>query len=226
MTEYQKRQPAFFVEIKELLTGKYTKTEGWDPNFVTLNFGLNVTRVTIFGTVLESDEFSMTLDDSTGIIKIRSFDKFNDFEKIKSGDFVKLIGKVRQFNNEIYLAPESCVKILKDWNSLRLKNLEKLKELFKKGLIINYKPETKEDVFFESGKEVIQNLVDDSINEKEESLIEKVLNFIDEKDSGSGVEKVKILDFFDDSSVVEVVDTLIMEGDIFEVKPGVFKVLK
>lgn len=227
-TNFQKRQPAFYVEIKELNDGNFVKTEGWDPNYITTSFGLNVSRVTIFGTVIETDDNMIKLDDSSGITSVRSFDEFKPFNIIGNGDYVEVIGKVRQFNNEIYLTPEICKKLDTEWISFRNKNIEKIKKLFSEGKIENF--EAKESVSFSSGVDAVNDIVEEAVEQTEESnetnLIERVLSYIDSEDSGNGVEKVKILDHFDDSNSPEIIDTLIMEGDIFEVKPGVFKVLK
>ena len=225
-TSYRKRDPAFIVEVKELLNGEFVKTEGWNPNYIKTSFDLNVSRVALFGTVVEFDEKSITLDDSTGVIEIRSFDDLKCVSELKNKDFIFIIGKVRQFNDLIYLSPEVCKTVSSDWKKYRDFNIEKVKDLVSKGLIKN----RDEDVSFNSGVDVVNEVVDNAVNETTSSdpssLTENVLKFIETEDSGEGVEKVKIIDSFDDSSISDVVDNLIMEGDIFEVKPGVFKVLK
>lgn len=225
--KFQKRQPAFYVEVKELLMGNYVKTEGWDPNYVTTSFGLNASRVTIFGTIVDQGDNTINVDDSSGIISIRSFEEFKPFEMVSNGDYVLIVGKVRQFNNEIYITPEICKKIDSKWKEFRNKNIDKLKILFADKKIDNF--EATESVSFNTGVDAVNEIVEEAVVKTESSpktQIEEVLNYIDSEDSGNGVEKVKILDSFDDSSIPEVIDTLIMEGDIFEVKPGVFKVLK
>ena len=223
-SNFRKRDPAYAVEVKELLAGNYFKTEGWNPNYLETSFGLNISRVSLFGTVIEVDNKSISLDDGSGVIEVRSFDEFDDFNNIDTGDFVFLIGKVRQFNDSIYISPESCKKVDKDWKKYSEFNVSKVKELFKSENIKNPKIE----VEFSSGVEAVEEKVDEAVEatESSKSIVDEVLKFIDDNDSGAGVEKVRILDSFDDSNIGEVVDNLIMEGDIFEIKPGVFKVLK
>lgn len=226
MTEnIQKRQPAYMVEIQEILEGTFTKTEGWDPNFVTTSFGLKVSRVSVIGTVIEIQDNAITLDDSSGIITIRSFEPFKDFDELKSGDFIMIIGKLRQFNDETYITPEICTKLSPEWIKYRNGNIQKIKELFEEGKIKQEELSSS----FSSGKEVVKEIVEESIESTTENtvtLTEQIVTYIDEHDKGSGVEKVKILDHFDSKEVIDALDTLIMEGDVFEIKPGVFKVLK
>lgn len=227
MTEMQKRQPAYVVDIKDLTTGEFVKTTGgWDPNFIITDFGLKVSRTTVFGTVVESDMQTVKIDDSTDIIEVRSFEDFPAFEKLKSGDFVMIIGKVREFNNKIYLSPEICSKVDNFWISYKNKTKQKVKKLFLEEKI--NQDELKQSSF-SSGQELVKEIVEESISKttnNSESLIEKVLNYIDEEDKGDGVEKVKILDKFNSEEIISVIQTLTMEGDIFEIKPGIFKVLK
>ena len=209
-----KRQPAFIVCIKDIISGEFIKTEGWEPNYVKTPFGLEVSRVNVLGTIVDKSDQEISLDDSTGIIKVRSFEAFPEFEDVHIGDVVFVIGKVREYG-ETYIGPEICKKISNKWIEKRKQEWEYIEQLFLKGKIIQekkvYNPE------FSSG---------DTIEEqkKEESDFDKILSFIDTEDKGEGVSKEKIMSSFPNNS--ETVQALILEGDIFEIKPDVFKVLK
>jgi RPA family protein len=232
MVEYRKRDTAYIVSNEDLLTGEFFKTEGWDPNYVKIPIGLHVSRATIAGTVVETDQSSISVDDTTGIMRIRTFDPFPGFELITTGDYVVIIGKVRQFSDSLYITPEVCMKQDKAWHTYFQKQQSVIKDLFKSEKIIN--PESKIEPTFSSGVEAVQEIVTDATEQvsavpenNKVNYLEKVITYIDEEDTGNGVEKVKLLEKFADvDDITDILETLIMEGDIFEIKPGVFKVLK
>lgn len=217
------RQTAFNIDIKEIKEGTYHKGEGWEPNYITTSFGLDVNRAMIAGIVIDTEEKSITIDDSTDTIVIRSYDDFPAFEEIKAKDTVLIIGKIREYGGDKYIAPEICKKISIDDVKYFNENKEDVKKLFANGKIV---VKTKE-ADFSSGEDIVKEIVEEKMeNNTSENYIEKVLTYIENEDSGSGVEKVKILEHFEKEDIGDVLDTLILEGDIFEIKPSVFKVLK
>jgi RPA family protein len=219
MEERQKRQPAYIVSIEDLSKGIYVKTEGWEPNFIKTEWGLRVSRINIIGTIIEKDQQGVTIDDGTGKIEVRSFEPFEAFDRLSPGECVILIGKVRKFNEEIYISPEICKKIDPKWANWKREELERTKKLFAEGKIVQ--EIKKEEVKFESGNEINEEIE----VQKEASLFEKLLEYIEKQDNGDGVTKAMITNGFDEP-IDDVIRTLIMEGDIFEIKPDTFKVLK
>ena len=218
------RQPAFNIDCKEIRSGDFKKGEGFEPHIIITSFGLKVSRVMIAGIVVSIDEKRIDIDDGTDIIRIQSYEDFPAFDTVKVKDAVLILGKIRQFSNEIYVAPEICIRIKPSEIAYYNENKKCVKDLFLKGKIIQ---KTTEAVFAEA-TDTIRSIVEESVsNENSNSnTVEKVLNFIDEKDKGDGVEKVLILDSFPYEEIGDIIDTLILEGDIFEIKPQVFKVLK
>jgi RPA family protein len=198
------------------LRSEFFKMEGWDPNYIKIQNGLKVSRVTLIGTILTQNDFNVDIDDGTGIISVRSFDKFLPFETINIGDFVLIIGKIRQFNNEIYISPETCKKIDKKYISFHKNNVSLIKKYLNDGLI----------------KQIEKNInIDVENNEEEENNnknnpIENILNYIDKKDSGLGVHRQEILTHFENIEIGKLLEKLINDGDIFEITSDVYKVLK
>lgn len=209
-----KRQPAYIICIEDILKGEFVKTEGWEPNYITTSFGMKVSRVNIIGSVVDKNEQDITIDDGTGIIKIRSFDSFPEFDTVGIGDFALIIGKIREYG-EIYIAPEICRKVSTKWVEERKEEWKKIKTLWENKKIIQ--EDIKEKVEFKDASLPVEET-------KEESLLDKIITFIDSNDTGNGVSKNKILEVIPESK--ETLERLILEGDIFEVKPDVFKVLK
>jgi len=215
MAEVRKRETAYTVNIKDIITGEFVVMDGWDPNYVKTSFGLQVSRINVIGTVLEKQNNSIDIDDGTGIINCRVFEPFTPFENINIGDLVMIIGKIREFNEEIYILPETCKKIPKEWFDYRKKEIEKLKELFKQGKI-------------KQEKKKISISLNNEVEEKEkikETLSEEVISFMISEDQGDGVEKEKIIEMFKNKNIEKVFEKILNNGDIFEVKQGMYKVL-
>ena len=212
--ERQKRQTAFTVSVKDVLTGEYVRQEGWDPNYSKVPWGLKVSRCNIIGTVLGKQQNQIEVDDTTGIITIRSFEEFKPFEGLNIGDLVMIVGKVREFSGDIYISPETCVKVEKEMLAFRLKEQELLKKYYNLGRI---KQEEKVKVEVEK-EEVVEEV-------QQENPAEKVLNYIEENDKGEGVNRQEIITHFG-AHMSDVFEKLINDGDVFEVTPDVFKILK
>jgi RecG-like helicase len=66
---------------------------------------------------------SITLDDASGQIKVKTFgDDIEKFTPLQQGDTIQLIGLLRYWNNEVYLTPEIIKK--KDPQFLLVRKLE------------------------------------------------------------------------------------------------------
>jgi hypothetical protein len=111
--------------IKHLVEGMF------DGSKVDTVFG-KVSEVRISGTLVDTylteDEnyTSLTVDDGTETIRIKGWRQ--DVEKLKHfviGDIVDIVGKVREYNEEIYLSPEVIFKISP--NKWILRELELMK---------------------------------------------------------------------------------------------------
>jgi len=118
----QERQVARKLYIRTINSGKFVQIERNDeenrftPNYIEIN-GDKIARVRVLATVIdkfvsESNEYAtLTLDDTTDTIRCKIFGDLNIIENIEKGDVVDVIGKVREYNGEIYIQPEIIVKI-------------------------------------------------------------------------------------------------------------------
>src|SRR3972149_5400480 len=99
-----KRLTAKKASIKELISGKYVKREGFESSYVLTNLGRKLSRVRIValivGKFISDDEkyAAITLDDSTETIRCKSFVNTKIFDGFGPGDFVDVFGKVREYN--------------------------------------------------------------------------------------------------------------------------------
>lgn len=201
--QIQPRQTAYIVQIKDLLNGIFIKESGWNPSYVVIG-GKNVSRINIIGIITEISEENnvqtIVIEDGTGRIPIRNFEKKSD---VSIGDAVLLIGRIRQYGKEKYVVPEVMNKnINKKWN------------LFWKKQVLRNKDEPKNQV-----KEVVVEEIID--NKEEKSAIEQIIEKIRELDDGTGAlfEEIKAI------SDEKTISHLLLQGEIFEIKPGRLKVL-
>ena len=202
---FQKRQVAYKVSIEGILKGDFEK----DDMSAHLKIGaVKISRVNVMGTVvLKSQEgySNAIIDDGTGRVSARSFDGRNVFIGIDVGDIVLVIGKIREFNNERYIMAE----IIKKIDGIGWLNVRKLE--LSSPVHAEIPPNLEEDV-----AEDMQEL--QGQNEKIYSMIKKL-------DSGDGamIEDV-IKNFGEDAE--KIIQKLIENGDIFEIRPGKIKVLE
>jgi len=208
-----KRQIAYKVKIKELLDGVYVKEEGeWTPNYIEIN-EKKISRVNIIGTVvLKQDDENLNyqniiLDDGSGKISIRSFEKNNFFKEIGVGDVVLLIGRAREFSSEKYIVPEILRKI-ENQKWIGVRRLELGKESKK---IREIKEENIKDVEIESVKENPNN---------------RIIQLVKKIDLGDGADFAEIISKSDIKEAENIIKNLLEEGEIFEIKPGKYKVLE
>ena len=202
---FQKRQVAYKVRISDILNGTFTKDE-LSAGHVKINNN-SVSRVNIIATIVfkseEPSSASALIDDGTGRILLRTFEKKGIFSSIDVGDIVLLIGKIRDFNNEKYIIPEILKKINDNkWIDLRAIEL-------------------KNNIVESRINEEILDKVTEIINENE-----KIYLLIKKLDYGEGAPTDEVISMSSDKGAEKIINKLMENGDIFEIKPGRLKVLE
>jgi len=213
------RQTAHIVSVNNVLSGNYIKESGWEPNYIDL--GIKISRINLIGIIVENiDEGSfrsMIIDDGTGTIFLRVFDKF--LENVNVGEIVKVIGRPREFNEDRFIVPEIIKKTNKIWFNIRKLELEKIKYIIPEKII-------KEKIII--SPEINNNSTETS--EIEESLDENpadsLINLIKSLDSGPGVLFEDIISKSKIPECEKFITKLLELGEIFEVRPGRYKVLE
>jgi RPA family protein len=125
-------------------------------------------------------------------------------DKIEVGDIVLVIGRPREFSSEKYILIETIKKIDPAWTKVRELELEKN--------IAEHIPITKNKIPVE------ESIVD--LNPTN-----KIIKLIKELDKGNGV-SIEELSSKNIEGIDKMVDMLLKEGDVFEIKPGRLKVLE
>jgi RPA family protein len=197
------RQTAYIVCIRDITNSNYVKTEGeWTPNYLEIN-SIQVSRINLMGVVIsvseEENSKSFVLDDGSGSIQVRIFDQTLKIN-FDIGEIVMVIGKPREFNNEKYIVPE-IIKILnEDWLELRKKQIKHISSIFQ----IPKKEKFEEEVI--------------------ENTSEGIFKIIKELDKGDGVYIDELIKKNPDAE--KIVQNLLNEGEVFEIKPGKIKLLE
>lgn len=235
------RLPAKKVRISDLLNGKffYGSKEEMKPAYVITPYGEKVSRVNLCGTVVEKfvsedgNYSTVTIDDGTEAMRIKSFGISNSFENIETGDLVRVIGKVKEFNAELYVNLEAINKI-NDINFELLHKLEILSNLVKQKRTVddiknlsqqmseeelkNYAKET-----YEIDEEILSVIIESK--KKEIDYKPVVLEIIEKLDEGKGVEISRLFQVLNlpEHVVERTIDELINSGYVYEPVAGFLK---
>jgi len=202
---FQKRGIAYKLRVSDILNGSFAKD---NSSAVYLKLGnINVSRVNIIANLIYKSDHgnssSFIIDDGTGKISLKLFENSGIFSKADVGDFVMVIGKVREFNTERYIVPEIVNKIEElEW--LNVRKLELQKANFDE-IVEGNKSENAE--------------VSAGSNEDVYLLIKNL-------DKGEGVDFDEVVRSSGNSNAEGIITKLLENGDVFEIKPGRLKVLE
>ncbi len=203
-----KRWIANKMLIRDIHNGEFTE-DGY-----LLIGSKQIIRVNIAATVVskfvsEDERFgSITLDDGTDTIRVRFFEDLSKMENIEVGDIIRVIGRLRKYEEEIYITPE-IIKKFDDPNYELMNKLEAIKHR-----VIVEKPVEEEEVIEEV--EIITSPKED------------VIKTIKELDNGEGVEIKQIAEALniEEKVVEDILAELMADGDVYEPKPGKVKLLE
>ena len=197
-----KRNVAYKMRIGEVFTGKVI-LDG--ERFRSLEVpGKQVVRVNLVANVIdkyiqdgEKKFASVTLDDSTGQIKLKVFgDDIEKFTPLNQGDTILVVGLLRTWNNEIYITPEIIKK--KEPAYLLIRKLEIEKE----------QPKVHDKAQISELKDKIINMVKEG-----------------EKDGGANIDQI-ILNLKESPDLInQEIKKLLEDGVIYEPRPGKIRYL-
>ena len=241
MTMEKRRLTAIKTKIGPVINGKFVVQEGFNPNYVLTDHG-RLSRVRILATVVdkfisESGKMaSLTLDDGTNTIRAKAFGGMAIFNPIEVGNIVDVIGRLKEYQGEVYLSPETAAVL--DINHEMLRELEirnfhrELED--KKKIVMDFKntindvnelkrmmreryaiPEEYTEAFLES------------MPKKNNDYNAKILELIEKLDKGDGCDYTEIITAsgLSESIVESAINDLLNEAICFEPRPGKIKKL-
>ena len=221
MPEPQKRQIACKARISDLTNGKYVKEEGWTPNYIVTKQGKHISRINLIGTVISKGDDgqgyqSLIIDDGSGNISLRTFEKSEAINSKEIGDIIVVIGRPREYGSEKYIVPEIIKKIdNKKWINVRKVELE----------IENLKTA---ELPAREEKVIVENISDESKEQTKEITNNPkiVYKTVKELDSGQGVDIDDIIKKTGIKDAEEIIKKFLREGEMFEIRPGRIKILE
>ncbi len=222
---FQKRSPAVPVAVGDILAGTFAREHADAPLLLMTPWGQKIARVNIIALlvdkIMQGQNSHGLIDDGTGRLIVRSFDTQSLFERVQVGDMLLVIGRPREFNNEPYIA----VEILKNIDNPRWMEVRR-HELARRNTPVSAQKkellEKNEDIAPQKIIENTEEIIADTPPEKEPD----VLMYIREMDAGSGVPIHELEKKMPAIDVLSELDYLLKRGDVFEVRPGVVKVLE
>jgi len=146
---------------------------------------------------------TLTLDDGSDTIRVKAFGPdVKLVENSEVGKLVRFVGKVKEYNSEVYLSPEIAREVEPNWlivHRLELGGVEP----------------------------VSSDAVEEKIVDNEENVNAKLLALIKEKDAGDGAATTEVVDALGVELEVAKpkIAELLASGEIYEPKKGMLKLL-
>ncbi len=206
------RLVAHKVWISDLINNPYIRTSGeFESNYIEIK-DKQVSRVNLVCTIVnkfESEDknyVSLVLDDNTEQIRVKTWGEDTKLiREFNLGDIILIIGKIKIYNDEIYLLPEVVKKVEENWEFIRKQELLKI---YGKPVQHNF---VKEQTYEEP---VVEEITFSSSNIRKEVLdaIEKY-----EEKLGITLEELKTELHKGIKEIYDVIEELIKEGQIYNV---------
>jgi RPA family protein len=198
--------------VREILEGEFRRGgDRWEPSHVVVGEE-RVSRARVMGTVVSkfvSDDRkygALTIDDGSGAIHCRAFrESVELLLRVKVGDLVDVIGRVKEYDGERYLNLETLWVVGNpNWEIVR--RLELLKRRA-------------------PARRVEVEKVAEEPEGREEDPKLFVLNLIESMDEGEGVKYLDLLreSGLDEERLEDLLNELMREGEIYEPKIGRFR---
>jgi RPA family protein len=240
-----KRLTAKKVRIFDIASGKFFSgsKEDMKSSYIITPFGQKISRVNLVAAVtdkfLSEDEnySSITVDDGTGAIRIKTFkEDVNLLRNLETGNLVLAIGKIKEYNNEVYVNGEVVRAIEPNFEILR--KAELLKELDGQKKIVDEIKNFIDQMSEEELKEYVKKkfgmdeeslqVVRENLNiVKEIDYKPKIIELIKSLDEGNGVEIGKMLELSDlpENVIENAINELLSSSVLYEPRPGVLKMV-
>ena len=207
------RLTALKARIDEIHEGKFVHKEGQEHSYVLTLLGRRLSRVRVLGTVVEKFVKAdgsygiLVLDDGFDTIRAKLFKDTAPIENVFEGDVVDVIGRLREYEGEVYILIECVAKVDRDFETLRILELEEIyrEQKLKIDKVLEFKKTTadiqelkKLGVHAGLREEEIDAILE-ALESKEEKPIDKeeakaiILETIEKNDDGNGIEYSELL---------------------------------
>ncbi|MFW6230826.1 MAG: OB-fold nucleic acid binding domain-containing protein [Nanoarchaeota archaeon] len=244
MPDQYARQPAVKIDISSLKQGTFIENANWEPSHIKTVFG-TLFRVSIMGILIakNNEKASFLIDDGTGTIEVVCNFSENyevvKFLEIPEGNGIIIIGKPRKYGEDIYLTPEVIQK-LPDlrWLKVRKAEIERQREedfMIESGQQNQQAPrqeEKKEQSAHSLEHKLLAQEQTLGLDEKEEEKmdsLEAIYTIMKANDTGDGVNFQFVAKELEKRNITpgeDILKSLLERGEIFEIMPGMIKLLE
>jgi RPA family protein len=228
------RATAYKVRIEDLVNGEYRRSEdGTEPAHLLTPWGQQLVRARVMGTVVDKfvrDDGSygtLTLDDGSGVMRIKAWgEDVRKIARVGVGELVDVIGRVREFEGEVYLAPDAVIKVEDpNWETVRILELVKLR---KKMLASGIKPPAARrpephKVAVEAGTP--PEIAVQAAPKIDEEIRERVLEMLKRHPQGATSSDLQNETKLPQPDVERALRDLLAEGRVYEPEPGRYVVV-
>ncbi len=216
----KERMTATRVSIVDIVKGTFGKDDG---DRIISPDGIELRRVMIVGHIVSrltgKDNFaSITIDDNTETIRAKAWGNEAAFlQEVEENILALVIGKVKEYNDEIYLVPE-IIRPLPDPNFLTLHKLERHYHILQHGGEHIPTSGSLED-HYETPKATSGRV-------KPKGLAGKILDYIQKNDTSQGIAIADIAKYFAKEDKTDIqLEVIELQADnwIREEKTGVYR---
>jgi len=240
----KKRIHSVKTKIKQIVSGRFVNQEGLNPNYVITNQGVRLARVRILATIVdkfvsENGKFaSISIDDGSDTIRVKAFNAVSMFDNVGVGSEIDLIARVKEYQGEIYLAPE-IITVVEDHNFGLLRELElRLQQTefdSKRKTVLEHQKQTADigelERIMKERFGIQPDEVEAIVQSQEEAPAsdkkDEILKLIEKHDEGNGCDYSELLKVsgLPEDVIDSAVNELLSEGVCFEPRPGKIKKL-
>ena len=218
------RGVAIKTSISVISEGKYIASED-SPHYVQTAAGVEIFRLHLVAIVLEIEKSgsitNLLVEDGTGSLVVRAFEELPCLKTLSVGDAIRVVGKLRMYNQEKYISPDLIKKTSPLWLKVRALEEGRTKDI--KGEEVT-PAETKATKIPEVPKE--DPIKEAPLKEPKELLpTEKIMSIIKELDKGEGVQMEEVISKSHLTETENVLEEMLKKGEIFQISPGKVKVL-
>ncbi len=234
----RERLVAIRALVADIVNGTYDNDEG--PRVVSPQ-GIELRRVMLVGNVVDqigNDNFaSITIDDGTETIRAKAWgSEANMLQSISGNILALVIGKIKEYNDEIYLAPE-IIRELDDPNLMTVHQLERRQTLLRmRGKEVKPKAKTEDtgtlmsyDTSQQSSKP--KKTTPSKTAPTIKGLSGEILQFIKENEEPKGVRIEEIAEYFSSKKIdtskiqLNLID-LVDQELVIEEEIGLYRTMK
>ena len=241
------RSTAYKLKIEDLVWGRYVRSpEGTEPSYLLTPWGQHTARARVLGTVVDKfvrDDQGyaiLRLDDGSETVSLRAWrEGVPELAGFEVGNLIDVVGRVREFEGEVYLVPELILRV-EDPNWELVRELEILRAR-RRALAQGIRPQPNREAKLEPRQlqielpptapaagptvETIEEVEAPPLPEVSDETKKRVILAIEKLDKGEGVASTDIAVELDlrQTEVEDALRVLIVDGEIYEPLAGKFR---